>query len=176
MMNITIIGPRSVGKSTVSKSLASKLNKKYISSDDEMSKELKDLGGLIGASQDNKMEEIYAASPKVLKKIYAQEDIIVDLAGGSLAAPQIKNNTLSIISNSIIFGLVPSLDVEESVNILYPRESKRTHFKNYQGDLRAKVKRNFESLLPLLQEHSQIIETGLKSPEEIRDLIIEKLK
>ena len=43
-MNITIVGPRSVGKSTISKMLSVKLGYKYLESDDLMHKEMKKHG------------------------------------------------------------------------------------------------------------------------------------
>jgi adenylate kinase family enzyme len=58
MRNITITGPRSVGKSTISKLLSKKLKLKYISSDELGEKLSKNFGGLDKAIKSGKIKEL----------------------------------------------------------------------------------------------------------------------
>ncbi|HDX9635626.1 TPA: AAA family ATPase [Bacillus cereus] len=112
-MNIILIGPRGIGKTTVAKILAEKLNKKYISLDAE-SKNITDI------DLRNSPQERFSTTKKVLEE-NANENCILDfgcfhtffLDDGNFNE---IDKMLAPISN--VFLLTPSADIEESMEEL----------------------------------------------------------
>ena len=78
-MNITITGPRSVGKTTISKKLAKKMKMKRISSDEIGNKALEKEGGLDKATKSGKIEKIIQNSGYSLIKRFTTKKRILFL-------------------------------------------------------------------------------------------------
>ncbi|MBS3092327.1 (d)CMP kinase [Candidatus Pacearchaeota archaeon] len=77
-MNITITGPRSVGKTSVSKLLAKKLKLKYISSDDIGERALKKQGGLDKAIKSGIIKEFIKKNGyNLITDVYRKEKNLV---------------------------------------------------------------------------------------------------
>ncbi|MDA2185806.1 AAA family ATPase [Bacillus cereus] len=108
-MNIILIGPRGIGKTTVAKILANKLNKKYISLDDE-GKNIADI------ELRNSPKGRFFITKKVLEE-NATENCILDF--GCFHTFFLNDATFNEIDKilapiSNIFLLIPSADIEES--------------------------------------------------------------
>jgi len=182
-MNITIVGPRSVGKSTLSKILASKLKLRYVESDALMNDELKEHGGLTEVIGKGKTEIIMRVGPRVVSDVLSQNNLIYDLAGGALSS--IKGTRMGVCQKiintinkrSIVIGLLPSKNDEESVKLLYNRERKRLHFKGMSSkELRLKVEEDYLRLKPVLKKTADImIYAGKRKPAHIIEEIIKKM-
>jgi len=134
-MKITITGPRSIGKSTVSKIVAKKLKLKYLSSDEIGEKALKKHGGLDKAIKLGEIGKFIKSSAYgLIRSAYKQrKSIVFDLSGGSITSRKFKHASKQVretaMQNSIIVGLLPSKNINCSVNFLFKRERERKHFK-----------------------------------------------
>ena len=82
-MRITIVGPRSVGKSTISKLLANKLKYSHIEADKLMDKEMRKYGGLDKSIKNRKTDLIIKKSTKIVKGALEKDNCVFDLAGGA---------------------------------------------------------------------------------------------
>lgn len=135
-MNITITGPRSVGKSTISKLVAMKLKKKYISSDELGENALKKYGGLDMVIKSGKIKSfVKKGGYSIVLGVYEKEkNFVFDLSGGAFTSESMmaasKKVRTTAKKKSVVFGLLPSRNVLISVFILFDRERKRPHFKN----------------------------------------------
>lgn len=182
-MKITITGPRSVGKSSVSKILAKKLSLKYISSDELGEKALKKYGGLDKAIKSKKIEEmIKEKGYSILLKQYTKKKFVFDLSIGSFSSNKFKKASKEIRicakKNSIIFGLLPYRNDKKSINLLYSREIKRKHFlKSNKKELLERTKRRYPEQKEILLNHANhLIWTKEKTPTKIAKEIIKILK
>lgn len=136
MKNITISGPRSVGKTTISKLVAKRLKKKYISSDEIGEKAMKKIGGLDAAIKSGKIASViknkgYTLITEVYKN---KKNFVFDLSGGSVTYKKFPKASLEVRKiakkNSVVVGLLPSKNLLGSAILLYKREIKREHFKD----------------------------------------------
>jgi hypothetical protein len=77
---------------------------------------------------------------------------------------------------AIIFGLLPSKDIETSVKLLSEREAKRKHFQHMtKEELDAQTRKSFEKYPSLFENFCHhIIYTEEKTPGEIADEIVGK--
>jgi shikimate kinase len=183
-MRITITGPRSVGKSTISKIVAEKLNLKYISSDAIGEEALKDYGGLDKATKTGIIKEfIKKGGYNLIREVYQKEDnFVFDLSGGSISSrhfPEASKEVRAIANEkSIVFGLLPSKDINKSIKFLFDREKERVHFKSMDSsELLKKVDNHFRKFPLVLKEFcNYIIYTENKDPEKVADEMIKKLK
>jgi shikimate kinase len=183
-MNITITGPRSIGKTTISKEVAKKLNLKYISSDEIGEKALKKQGGLDKAIKSGYIKNFIEKKGYVLiKSVYnKKKNYVFDLSGGSFTYQKTPNACLEVRKlakeKSIVVGLLPSKNKIYSILFLFNRERKRTHFKDMNKlTLFRKIIKNYLNFPRIFYEWTDIIVyTQNKTPEEISDEIIDKIK
>ncbi|MEM4181890.1 MAG: shikimate kinase [Candidatus Pacearchaeota archaeon] len=183
-MKITITGPRSVGKTTVSKLLAKKLKLKYISSDEIGNKALKKEGGLDKAIKTGKISQIIEKKGySLIEKVYKKEkNFVFDLSGGSFTSKKFKEASKKVMEiakkRSLVVGLLPSKISLSSIIILFKRESKRKHFKNYNKFFMLyKTIKNYKRFPVVLKKNCDIIiYTENKTPEKIVEEIINKIK
>jgi len=122
-MIITITGPRSVGKSTISKLVAKKLKLKYISSDEIGERAMKKEGGLNKAIKSGAIEKFIEDSAySLIRKEYRKNNFVFDLSGGSISSrkfPEASKKVRKIAKlKSTIIGLLPYKDKEKSIKLL----------------------------------------------------------
>jgi len=180
-MIITITGPRSVGKSTVSKILAKKLKLKYTSSDEIGEKAMKEFGGLDKAIKSGIINKfIKKDAYSLIKKEYELDNFVFDLSGGSISSTKFEeaSNQVKKIAkekSKFIIGLLPTEDIENSIEFLFERESKRVHFREMDKvELMKKVDQNYKKFPGSLKELcDKIIYVKNKTPEEIIEEISE---
>lgn len=182
-MKITITGPRSVGKSTISKIVADKLKLEYISSDALGDRAFREQGGLDKAIKSGELIRIVneGGGYTIVLEEFKKDNFVFDLSGGSVSSTKMIKASEEVRKtareNSVVFGLLPSKDSEKSVEILSKRESERAHFKHMaQEEVYAQTKKSFEKYPPLFETFcNYIIYTEEKTPEEIADEIVEKI-
>lgn len=182
-MIITITGPRSVGKSTISKILAKKLKMKYISADAIGEKALKKHGGLDNAIKTGIIKNfIKKRGYSLLKKEYKKDNFVFDLSAGSISSEDFPKASKELrnlaISKSLVIGLLPFEDKNSSINLLFKRERKRVHFNNLnKKELLSKTRKHYIKLIPLFNTFCDIIiYTENKDPRIISDNIIKLIK
>ena len=183
-MNITIVGPRSVGKTTVSKIVSKKLKKKYISSDEIGEKALKKYGGLDRAIKSGKIKEVInSGGYSLILKVYSTEkNFVFDLSAGAFTSKSMNEASKEVRGfakkNSFIVGLLPSKNFLTSVIFLFNRERKRTHFKDTNKiKLLYKTFRKYGHIKKvILTNANSIVYVKNKSPEKIAKEILSKIK
>jgi|TARA_B100000315_G_scaffold255751_1_gene299950 shikimate kinase len=183
-MNITIVGPRSVGKSTISKMLSAKLKYKYLESDNLMHIEMKEYGGLDKAIKSGKTESIMKKGPAIVEKALVKNKIVFDLAGGAISSRTgtemgVCQKVIKTISKeSYVVGLLPYENDDESIKLLCQREKKREHFSEMDsGELNAKVEKDYLKLKPILKKVSNlVVYVEKKNPESIVDEIFQQVQ
>jgi shikimate kinase len=173
-MRITIVGPRSVGKSTVSRLLADKLNYDYIEADKLMDEEMKKYGGLDKSIKDGKTDLIIKKSLKIVNNALKKDDCVFDLAGGAISSRRTGYKIANLINKkSIVVGLLPFEDNEKSINFLFQREKNRKHFGDMKiKELKAKVKKDYLKLKLILKKSAKFV---LYVGEKKSDLIVDKI-
>lgn len=178
-MIITITGPRSVGKSTISKILAKKLNLKYYSSDKIGDAALKNHGGLDKTIKSGAMEKsIKKGNYNLIRDVFKKDQLVFDLSGGSISSKKYAEASKKVRKtaqeNSIVIGLLPSKSTKESINFLFKREKERNHFKKMnERELFKKIKMDYIKYPKLFKRLCRfVIYVKDKYPEEIVDRII----
>ena len=182
-MRITITGPRSSGKTTISKLLAKELKLDYISSDEIGERALKKQGGLDKAIKSGVIEKFIKNSAyNLIKVVYKKDNFIFDLSGGSISSRKHAKASEEVRKiakkNSIVIGLIPSKNINESISFLFKKEEKRGHFKNINSiELLEKVRKDFKKYPNVFKKFcNHIIYIKEKSPKKITNEIINKLK
>ncbi len=182
-MRITITGPRSSGKTTISKLLSKQLKLKYISSDEIGEKAFEKYGGLDKAIKLGVVEKfIKKDAYGLIRNVYQRKNFVFDLSGGAFTSKKLAVASRKIRNiakkESIIFGLLPSKNLKESISFLFKREKKRTHFKRMDSvELLKKVRRNFKEYPSTLEDFcNHIIYIKEKSPKKVVDEILKRLK
>jgi adenylate kinase family enzyme len=185
-MRITITGPRSAGKSTVSKILATRLELEYIDCDAEADKAVQDLGGLNQAMIDGRGIEIVRLFLPRLRKIYGQDGFVFDLAGGATvpgkdaAKENLAQEIRRIIRASRVILLLPHADENTAVKVLQAREVQRQHFAKMidAGQITARqvklrARRHYVKNLSVWKEIADdIIYGDDKTPQAIADDVV----
>ena len=182
-MIITITGPRSVGKSTISKIVARKIRLKYVSSDKIGDKALKKIGGLNKAIKSGLIKEIVKNKGyNLIIKEYNKDNFVFDLSGGSFAYTDFPKATKEVRDiakqKSIVIGLLPFKDESKSVKLLFEREKQRKHLSEVDPKgLFERTKRRYKNF-PLIFKNfcDNIIYTENKNPESIAEEIVSLLK
>lgn len=182
-MRITITGPRSVGKSTISKIVADKLKLKWISSDKIGEEAMKEHGGLDKAIKSGLIKKfIKKGAYNLIRDVYKTESFVFDLSGGSVSSksfPEASEKVRKVARDkSIVIGLLPFQDENKSINLLFKREEKRLHFKEEDStELLKRVSKDYKKFPHLFKSFCNlIIYTKEKSPLDISKEIILLLK
>lgn len=182
-MEITITGPRSVGKTTISKLVARKLQLKYYSSDEIGEEHLRKYGGLDKAIKSGTIGEFIKNSAySLIRDIYKKDNFVFDLSGGAVSSRKFAEASRKVRrtarESSIIIGLLPSNKINESTKFLFEREKKRKHFRETdKKELLAETKKDYKKFPKLFKDFCDfIIYVKGKSPEEIADEIIISIK
>ncbi len=182
-IRISISGPRSVGKTSVSKIISKKLNLDFYSSDEMMEKKTKSIGGLDKAIKSGKLgRELLESAPELAEEILKSEEFILDLSGGAISSEKyldIAENILSLVKeNSFLIGLLPFKNNKESFEFLFLREKERVHFKEMElGGLRKKVEKDYIKVKKkLLEVADNIFYLEGRSSEEASEEIINYIK
>jgi len=178
-MIITITGPRSVGKSTVSKLVAKKMKLRYVSSDEIGEKALKKHGGLDKSIKSGIIKQfIKEKGYDLIIKEYKKNNFVFDLSGGSISSsdfPKASEELRKIVNKkSIVIGLLPFIDKNKSVRFLFNREKNRAHFKEVdKTELLARTKKRYPRISKILKEFcDRIIYTQEKPSSIIAEEII----
>ena len=182
-MNLVITGPRSIGKSTISKIVSEKLGLEYISSDEIGDRAMEHLGGLDKAIKSGAIAGFInqGGYTLILDIFKNKKDFVFDLSGGSVSSRKMPKASAEVRAaakkNSFIVGLLPSENEEESVKILFEREKERVHFKEIgKAELYKKVKEDYKKFPPLFKGFcNAIVCTKGKTPEKIAEEIIRKV-
>lgn len=182
--NITITGPRSVGKTTISKQVARELEKEYVSSDELGDNAMKEFGGLDKAIKSGKIKSfINSKGYTIILDVYnKKKNFIFDLSIGSFSSKKFKkaSEEVRIIAkkNSIIVGILPSRCLTYSVIVLFKREMKREHFKGTNKSLLFwKTLKKYPRIRRILKKNSDIlIYTKGKNVDEIVQEIVKKYR
>ena len=157
-MKITITCPRSVGKTTIAKIIAKELKLKYHSSDEIGEQHLKKYGGLDKAIKSGIIGKfIKDSSYGLIREIYKKDNFVFDLSGGSVSSKKYAEASERVRKtakdNSIIIGLLPSKNIDESVKFLFEREKERIHFKDInKKKLLGKTKKDYKKFPVLFKE------------------------
>jgi shikimate kinase len=183
-MKVTITGPRSVGKTTISKIVARELGLKYISADEIGEEVFHKQGGLNKAMKSGVVEEsIKNGGYTMIIEIYEKKDnFLFDLSGGSFASKKMAEHTIKVRTaakkNSIVIGLLPYPDKEKSVKLLYQRERNRSHFKDIgDKDLFDKTTKSYDNFPDTFKDFChKIVYTEDKSPESVAKEIVSFVK
>lgn len=182
-MRITITGPRSVGKTTISKIVAEKLGLKYISSDEIGEKSFEKHGGLDRAMKSGIVEDsIKKGGYSFILEVYDKKDnFLFDLSGGSFASKKLPEQTLEVRTKaknrSIVIGLLPYEDKEKSIRLLFDRERKRLHFREMNDkDLLEKTRRSYDNFDTFNEYCNLIVYTEDKSPQDVAMEVIDFIK
>tara|TARA_Y100000310_G_C20628852_1_gene787474 strand:- start:140 stop:679 length:540 start_codon:yes stop_codon:yes gene_type:complete len=178
-MIYTITGPRSVGKTTISKRLAKKIKLNYISSDEIGEKVFEKEGGLDKAIKSGKIGNfINNSSYGLIRREYEKDNFVFDLSGGAFTSEKYSEASKKVRKiakkNSKIIGILPSKNEEKSINFLFEREKNRIHFKKMcDEELFNKTKKDYVKFEPLFKEFCDLIVYVMdKSTEEIVNEII----
>ncbi len=174
-MKIVITGPRSVGKTTISKILAKKLNLKYISTDEIGEKYTQEYEGLDKAIKSGKINEFIREKgfTLIISTFESNKDFVLDLLGGSITSRKFKEQSRKLRNkikrDAIIVGLLPSKNSKESIEFLFNREKNRKHFrKTNEKELFEKVKKDYLKFPKILKQFcNKIIYVQDKNKEEI---------
>jgi len=170
MVKIILIGPRSVGKTTVGKLLAKKLKVKYIDLDDIVDRKL---GGITEHIDKKGMESYRKKERIILKKLLAElpKKFVVSVGGGTIASQFIKISELNVKDlkrKGKLVYLCPADTRKESIKILRRREMKRGGQQNYLHTLKI-----FKLRRPIYEEIYYVkIVVKEKSPLSIANQII----
>ena len=182
-MKITITGPRSIGKTTISKELAKKLKLKYYSSDEIGEKALKKQGGLDKVIKSGAIGKfIKERAYNLIRDVYEKKsNFVFDLSGGSITSKKYSEASKKVREtakkDSIVIGLLPSKKTDESIKFLFEREKEREHFKGVDSvKLFEKVEEDFKKFPDILKDIcKKIVYTQNKTLKKITEEIIEKL-
>ena len=176
--NITIIGPRAIGKSTVCKGLAFEHPLlTYIEFDAFLDKYLSNYGGLINALSTGVAQGILNQKmPDEIEKILSEERILLDLGGGAISSMHDdtnRRNLTTILERSKVIPLIYSFDINRSSKVLHQRELQRP----YRAKSFLKVLEDYKRFLTVIQKNnlSPLICYG-KTVEKIISEISKKFK
>jgi len=181
-MIITITGPRSVGKSTISKLVAKILNLEYTSLDEIAEDALKEHGGLSKAIKSGRMKGFIENSAySLIERQYDKDNFVFDLSGGSLTSPSFTEARKKVRKiakeKSVVVGMLPSKRIQESIDYLFEREKERVHFKDMnQKELYQKVEESYKRFPPMFKKFCDyVIYTKGKSPYNVAEEIVKKV-
>ncbi len=149
-INITLIGPRAIGKTSIAKKLSKKYYLDYIEFDTILNKHLIKDGGMVKALRNKLATDVLNnKAPKDILQILKKNNILLELGSGAISSDYIKTNKKNlntILKNSLLIPLLYSDDVYESAKALYERDKNRL---NLDEDFPKVIKRyrNFISVI-----------------------------
>jgi shikimate kinase len=154
--NITIIGPRAIGKSTVSKIIAREYHLNYVEFDTYLDKHLIKYGGLVNALTTGKAQEaLNKEMPDYIRRILEEQKILLDIGGGAISSMHKttnKKNLEIILNGSLVIPLIYSDNILKSAKILQQREVERKYpTKDFE-----RIKEDYERFLSVIQENSLV--------------------
>lgn len=173
-MKIIIVGPRSIGKTTIGKSLAKRLRIKYLDFDEIVGKKLKSIDNHI---KNYGIESYRKHENKILKKVILElpKKCIMSIGGGTITSQfsKLNNRNIKYIrKEGMIIYLSPSENYKEAIKILNKYEQKRRGGKNIEETTKLFMIRK-----PIYDKIFDIkITTKQKSNKKIINEIIKKLK
>jgi shikimate kinase len=104
-MNIILIGYRGSGKSTVGRSLASQMRRRFVDTDDLIeSKE----GQIINIVKSRGWNYFRAMEKKIIEEISKEDDLVIALGGGAVLDP---DNIVNLEGNGFIIWLKADREV-----------------------------------------------------------------
>ena len=127
MNNYIIIGPRSVGKTTIGKKLARHLNIRFFDLDDIVDKKLKGLDRYI---KNHGIRNYRTKEHEILKKFLdgLPRGLVLAVGGGTVASqfkPLSRNNIKLLSGIGKIIYLCPARSMKRSIDMLVKNELKR---------------------------------------------------
>ena len=177
MKNLTIIGPRSIGKSAVCKKIEVQRKLKYFELDKILDKSLKKHGGLISALKLKKVNEaLNNEAPRKILKILNKKNVLLELGGSAISSDNKKTNKKNlktILENSVVIPLIYSKNIRESTNLLY-LHGKEPYRENI-GENKNKVKSKYIKFLDSINTNNlEPIYCKNKTIEEISKEVLRR--
>ena len=167
MKNIVLIGFMGTGKSTVSRFLAGKLNRRYIDTDREIER-------LIGKTvariiSDYGMIRFRSEEALLVRKLAAEEDLVIATGGGTLLDPE---NYRLLRQSGILVCLTASPEV------IYNRVKRKKNNRPLlaKGDLMEQITKLSEERRELYRRVDFTVDTGGGSLEETVNSIVDYIK
>jgi shikimate kinase len=169
-----LIGPRSVGKSTIGKYLAKELKIEYFDFDEFVEKKL---NGIDKHIKKLGVESYRKKESKILREFLLNlpKEAIISIGGGTIASQFSRLNSINIKEikkiGKIIY-LSPSNNKKEAVKILFKNE------RNRKGDKTLKdIEKLFYLRKPIYEKLGDLnIIIGDKKPDKIVKEVINKIK
>ncbi len=164
-----IIGPRSIGKTTIGIALSKKLNESYFDFDEFVEEKL---NGINNHIKENSIESYRLEETKILNEFLKNlpNNCILSLGGGTIASQfEIfnKENVKSLRNIGRIIYLSPSESTDEAIKILHEREIKRKGNKTFE-----ETKKLFPLRKPV---YTKIADINLVIERNPVDQIVEEL-
>jgi shikimate kinase len=161
--NIALVGFMGSGKTTVAFSLAKKLKRKLVSTDDIIVQKeqcpITDIFACNGEKYFRSLEK------EVVVKLAKEEDLVIDCGGGIVLQ---EENILNLKKNGIIIYLKATVDV------LYERTKNDAHRPLLNvSDPKAKIKELLLKREPFYAKGDYTIDTSEKSVNDVVDAIIQ---
>ncbi len=161
-MNIALIGFRGTGKTTVGKLLAKRLDKKFISSDEEIEKKTKtSISRFVKKYGWDRFREVES---EVIEKISDFDECVFDTGGGIIMR---NENIINLKRSSLIVLL--TADIKTITNRLKSSKARPALTKGNYIDEVKDVLQEREYRYKKAADYS--IDTSRLTPEEICDLI-----
>lgn len=163
-MNIALIGFRGTGKTTISKVLAKKLDKKYISTDEEIAKKTK--MGIVRFVEKYGWDKFREVESDVIEYISDFDDCVFDTGGGIVMRNEnvinLKRNSLLVLLTADIKTVTSRLKASKGRPALTKKDNFLDEVKDVMKEREERYKRAAD----------YTIDTSRLKPEEACDLIM----
>ena len=176
-MKVVITGPRSAGKTRVSKIVARRQGLVYISSDMILDEALSQYGGLHGAIQDGRTGLIAREGSSVIDDVLQRDGVVFDLAGGSLTnQPSNPGESAwyeSLLDDDVlVIGLAPCDDVEEAADVITRREKQRRENDMLEDEHEARVREHCEAFFEVAD---RVVDTMVYQEDDSFEALAERV-
>lgn len=153
--NITIIGPRCIGKSTLCRNFSSSFSYDYVELDQVIDKYLAKQGGLKKAITDGNLYPVLNIfAPRYISDILNHERIILELSAAAISSKFTatnQKNLRNITSKSYVAPLLYSHNFKESVNVLVNREMQNRFA--FKENSRESISYNYKRFLEAIEKN-----------------------